>query len=122
MPADTSQVEALAQSLERSSNRVGREAAAEVRKSAKRGVEAAKANAPVASGELRDSIGILSTRGNGNAGSFSMSFGSELYYAAFVNDGTSKMAPRPYAEPALAEVEGGFVKAMEDLGFKALDL
>ena len=66
----------------------------------------AKANVPVDTGELRDSIEKTLRQGNkggvvevgSNIGSSAQAHG---YYAFFVEYGTSKMPPKPYLRPAL---------------------
>lgn len=38
---------------------------------------------------------------------------ADAYYSAFVEDGTSRMAPQPFMRPALDRVEPGFIAALE---------
>lgn len=70
--------------------------------------------APVESGELRDSIGVL--RRTGNATSRSREIGSDLRQAYFTEVGTSVMAPQPWATPAAAAGVERLGVEMERLG------
>lgn len=56
-------------------------------------VMGAKQDVPVRTGALRDSITIFSVSQS------SAEVGSDLYYAGYVEKGTSKMAAQPYLEP-----------------------
>lgn len=56
---------------------------------------AAKSNCPVRTGRLRDSIEIR------NDGPTARLIGTDLYYAIYVEKGTSRMAAQPFLRPAL---------------------
>jgi HK97 gp10 family phage protein len=71
-------------------------------------VEAAKANAHVLSGELRDSI---SGTANGSKGKVT----ARSKHAWFNEVGTSRMAPIPFMLPALETTAPGFIAAMAKL-------
>lgn len=60
--------------------------------------ETAKSFAPIAGGELRDSITSEVTEGTGGV---TAEAGPEVYYGRFVEYGTSKMAPQAFMGPAL---------------------
>ncbi len=77
-----------------------------------KGEALSKSNAPVRTGALRGSIhSTIDTNGD----SISGTFGSDLYYAKFVERGTSRMAPQPYIAPAFAAVEPPFLAAIATL-------
>lgn len=71
----------------------------------------AKVFAPVDTGALMNSIGA-----DVAADSLSAEIGPTVHYGAYVEYGTSRMAPQPYMSPALDAVAPGFVAAMESLG------
>lgn len=68
----------------------------------------AKVLAPVDTGFLRNSI---SSTVRGLVGEV----GPSAEYGAYVEDGTSRMAPQPYMGPATAKNAVAFYKAMEKL-------
>ena len=70
----------------------------------------AQMNAPVDTGFLRGSIGIDGT------GSLTVEIGPTAEYAPYLEDGTYKMAARPFMGPAADVVEPRFVTALEALG------
>lgn len=74
------------------------------------GVRDAKAFAPVDTGALRNSI---SSEVHYSAGSTTGEFGPTVHYGEFVEDGTSRMAPRAYVGPAFDRNTPPFVSAME---------
>lgn len=57
----------------------------------------AKLECPVDTGRLRNSIS------HGQADENTMAVGTNVEYAAYVELGTSRMAPRPYLAPAIEE-------------------
>lgn len=74
-------------------------------------LEGAIANAPVDTGALRDSI----VRVEEGEGQISIEVGAE--YAAYVEHGTSRMAPQPFLQPAIDAAEsqmGDLLKAVLD--------
>lgn len=121
MPADVSELLALAATLERSSGRLGRDGAQVVRKEAESVKRNMQANAPVRSGELRGSIKVDSV-GSGRGGSMSATISAGTRYAFFQEFGTSRMAPQPFAEPAARQAEASFPSALEKLAADTLDL
>ena len=58
------------------------------------GVERAMIYVPVRTGNLRRSIRVIDDD----------SFGSDVHYAGYVEDGTRYMSARPYMEPAARDV------------------
>jgi HK97 gp10 family phage protein len=77
-----------------------------VKASGEQVAEEAKANAPVLSGALRDSIGVDSS-------GLTAEIGPTVDYASYVEWGTWKDAPQPFMEPA---AEAG----LDDLAEKLL--
>jgi len=69
----------------------------------------AKINAPVDTGNLRNSI-------SADINGMSAEIGPTADYGIYLEYGTSKMAPQPFLGPAFDEVEPGFVRAIEELG------
>jgi HK97 gp10 family phage protein len=69
--------------------------------------DAAKANAPVDTGELRDSIeSIVSSDG------LSVEVGTDVPHGVFVELGTSRMAAQPFLFPAFEREKAGILKDM----------
>lgn len=85
-----------------------------VRKSTADLVRIGKRNAPVDTGNLRNSISGSTTDLEGEAG-------PTAAYGGFVERGTSRMAPQPYMAPALDAVAPGFAQAIAQLGEEAID-
>lgn len=81
----------------------------------------AKANTPVDTGELRDSIRVFTNEVRGNRGR--LAFGSTLIYAAQVEDGGSRNVARHMIGGALAktparlgqQLEAGLNRVLKDL-------
>lgn len=69
--------------------------------------ESAKSICPVDTGALRDSISVSM---EGNRAKIS----ANTDYAAYVEFGTSKMAPQPYLVPSLIGNSGAVLAAMAD--------
>ncbi len=69
--------------------------------------QSAKSMCPVDTGALRDSIGVSM---EGNRAEIS----ANTDYAAYVEFGTSKMAPQPYLVPSLIGNSGAVTSAMAD--------
>lgn len=75
----------------------------------------AKQLAPVDTGNLRNSISSsVSLTG------LVAEIGPTADYAAYVEEGTSKMAPQPYLAPAFSRHSGELVKAFEQISDKLL--
>ena len=72
-------------------------------------MNAAKANAPVLTGNLRRSIAIVD-----GPGPQEITIGTDVEYAPFVEFGTSKMAAQPYLRPAIDENHDAVIGAIED--------
>lgn len=73
----------------------------------------ARRNVPVDTGFLRSSITRESRRSATGAVS---EIGPEANYGAYVENGTSRMAPQPYLVPAALQHEDGFMEGLEQLG------
>lgn len=112
---DTSEVYALSATLDRSSGSVGAPAAAVVRKTARAIERDAKANVPVETGTLRESIST-SIEGDGRFASMSASIIASARYAGYVEYGTSDTAPEPFMRPAFDRHIGTFERGMADIG------
>jgi HK97 gp10 family phage protein len=81
----------------------------------------AKAIVPVDTGNLRASISreITADTFRGAGGQFGGVVGPTAEYGAYVEYGTSRMAPQPYMGPAFSRRAPQFVKAMEQIPGKA---
>lgn len=112
---DLSELNRLTVDLERAGGQVGAQASAVVRKTALDVEATAKAFAPVDLGALRNSIGHDIT-GDGRFGAIEAEIGPTVEYGAYVEFGTSRMAPSAYMGPALDRHSGDFVSALEQLG------
>jgi len=75
-----------------------------------------KRGAPVDTGFLRSSIKPSDLRRVGQTGVIEGETGPTADYGGFVENGTSRMAPRPYMAPAADAVEPGVVAAFEEMG------
>ena len=73
----------------------------------------ARRNTPVDTGFLRSSITRESRRSVTGAVS---EVGPEANYGAYVENGTSRMAPQPYLLPAALQHEDTFLQGLEQLG------
>lgn len=71
-------------------------------------VQSAKANAPVLTGKLRESIIATKTETS------SVAFSVEVDYASFVHDGTSKMSDNPFLLNAILENESLLLNAYKN--------
>lgn len=115
MPVDVSEVLKLAADLEAARPRVGRDTAAVVRRTAKAVQVSAKAGAPVGppptGGELQDSINTK-FYGDGRSGRMSAVIRAGTDHGYLVEDGTSRMGPRPFMASALSGQEAAFVQAI----------
>lgn len=75
----------------------------------------AKSICPVDTGNLRNSIGTDITDGG-----YAAEIGPTASYGAYVEYGTSRMAPRAYMGPAFDRHSGEFVDALSQLAGKSL--
>lgn len=76
-------------------------------------VEDAKSRVPVRTGHLRDSIQATPVPGG-------FEVGPTKFYAALVEFGTATVPPRPYMMPAAEAAQTEFIKAVQEIGEKAL--
>ncbi|WP_048680509.1 HK97-gp10 family putative phage morphogenesis protein [Kocuria sp. HSID16901] len=95
MRADTSELDAFAARVGRAPSQAESQVSAALTTSAAHIVTEAKTRAPVRTGFLRGSIAVVPI------GRLSVSVGATANYAAYVEQGTSRMAARPYMRPAL---------------------
>lgn len=114
--ADISEVLQLAADLSNVAEKIGPEVQKVVRKSILDVTARGKRRAPVDTGFLKSSITPSDLRRTGQTGVIEAETGPTANYGRYVEDGTSRQAPQPYMAPALAEVEPGFVAAIESLG------
>lgn len=105
MPADVSQLEALAAQFRTAAAPVRKAARATVRDTTKTVESAAKSLVPVDTGSLQGSINS-SVSGGGNSTTGTVEAGEN--YGQFVEFGTSRMAPQPFMTPALEQNEARF--------------
>lgn len=115
MASDFSQIRELSLDLGKSTPRIGSQVAQVVRRTAAAVERDAKMLAPVDTGNLRNSIGT-SMAGGAGAASVAAEVGPTANYGAYVEYGTSRMAPQPYLGPALDRHEQPFVDALGKLG------
>lgn len=110
----------LARDFDRAGDKLGRDAYNLVRMSTLRTEALGKARAPVDTGFLRSSI---TSEFEGGPGSDRImgETGPEAHYAAYVEGGTSRMAPQPYMNPAADVVEPEFYAAAEQIARQVLD-
>lgn len=113
MPADVSQLLALAADLEEAGNAGLTAVDKVIADYGDKVAEAARNSAPVRTGRLKGSIRVTK-------GAHRVEIEATEYYAQFVEFGTSKMAPEPFMEPALAANEGGFADDLAKAAMKAL--
>lgn len=111
---DTSEVVALAAAYSRVSEEVGQLANVIVRKTAHDIAADAKNFVPVDTGNLKSSIGTDATA-TGGGGAYEAVIGPTASYGIYVEQGTSRMAPRLYMSGALDRRQPAFVQAMEQL-------
>ena len=111
---ETGQLAALRADLGKAGVETTRKAGQVVRKSAADTESAAKQQAPVDTGALRNSIGVTMQ------GPLSAEIGPTVSYGIFLEWGTHKMAAQPYMGPALDRIAPGFEAAMEQLGGEIL--
>ncbi|MEU4410762.1 HK97-gp10 family putative phage morphogenesis protein [Streptosporangium sp. NPDC023963] len=79
-------------------------------------VAGAQALVPVDTGNLKNSIGV-----DFDLDEFGFTVVATANYAAFVELGTSRMAPQPYMGPAFEAAVEPFVKAIESIGGRVLE-
>jgi len=118
---DNSEVLDLAKGFDRAGGRVGREVAALVRKTTTAVEKSATRNAPVGeTGDLRREIKQTIT-GDGRNSEITGNVFSDVPYARFVEEGTSRNRPQPWLGPAVNEHEDAFNAAVEKIVSGALD-
>lgn len=117
MSADVSQLDDLADDLAaapvaalKQSRTVVQKATADIKRDA-------QIAAPVDTGTLRNSIGYRTTI---SAAATEGEVGPTASYGAYVEDGTSRMAPQPYMGPAFDRNAPLFIAAMEALGAEVI--
>lgn len=125
MPIDNSQVKALTVAIDVVQKETGPRARVVVRKTALDIVRDAKAIAhqkfsSEATGATANSISASDLRRVGTSGDLTVEIGPTTYYAWFVENGTSRMAAKPFMGPAADRNEGPFAEAMGQLAEGAL--
>lgn len=115
---DFGELRALSIDLAAAAGRVGALASAAVRKTALDIQADAQAIVPVDTGNLKSSIGV-DVAGDGRFGVVEAEIGPTASYGAYVEYGTSRMAPQPYMGPAFdrraPDLERTLGQAVEDL-------
>ncbi len=101
----------LALDLEKAALKVQRQAPQLVAKHAQALEQLAKDLCETDTGRTRDSIGFDLT----DAGMTAV-IGPQTFWAPFLEWGTSKMAPRPFMNPAADEIEPAFGRDLDQLG------
>ncbi|WP_426566383.1 HK97-gp10 family putative phage morphogenesis protein [Angustibacter sp. McL0619] len=114
------QLNSLSADLGKASARVGRLAAVAVRASASDIERNAKLFCPVDTGNLRNSIST-DLRGDGRSLAMEAEIGPTANYGAYVEFGTSRMAPHAYMGPAFDRGAVLFQLAIEQLTAHILD-
>lgn len=104
---DVSEVRALATELGAAAAAVPTRAAATLRERVAAAEDTMRAAAPVATGDLRDSIGTTWE------GPLAAEVGPTVDYAGFVEGGTSDTAPQPFVGPAADAEEYESTSAFE---------
>lgn len=116
--SDFGELRALSIDLAAATGRVGALAAVAIRKTAADIQADAQVLAPVDTGNLRNSIGT-DIAGDGRFGVIEAEIGPTADYGAYVEYGTSRMAPQPYMGPAFDRrapgLEQALGRAVEDL-------
>lgn len=120
MPIENSEVKALSSAFGATGRTMGARARVVVRKTALDIVRDAKAIAhqkfsDQATGATANSIGTSDLRSVGTVGDLTVEIGPTTYYAWFVENGTSRMAPKPFMGPAADRNEGPFQQAMAQI-------
>lgn len=110
---DVSELNTLAADFGKAAGAVGDKVAQVLRKTAMDIEADAKMFAPVDTGNLRASIGHTDLAVT--AGALETVIGPTAEYGAFVEFGTSRMAPHAYMGPALDRRTPGFVSALEQV-------
>lgn len=114
MKADVSEILELASDFKRAGGRVGKEVANNVRETTTAVERSAKRNAPVDTGALRDGITQTITGSGRGAGITGSVFSTETY-GRFVEEGTSRQAPRPWLGPATTEHAAAFQRNIDKI-------
>lgn len=116
--SDFGELRALSIDLAAATGRVGTLASAAIRKTAADIQADAQVLVPVDTGNLQSSIGVDVT-GDGRFGVIEAEIGPTADYGAYVEYGTSRMAPQPYLGPAFDRrapgLEEALGRAVEDL-------
>jgi HK97 gp10 family phage protein len=114
MPADVSELEALAAKMKLAGVRVRREQRKVVKETTDRVTQSAKSHAPVATGALSASI-------TGTVRGMKGKVSTDIRYAQFMEFGTYKDAPQPYMAPALEEGTGSYLADSFEAAKRAMD-
>lgn len=113
---DFSELARLEVVLDQASSKAEEMAKVAVKKTGFDTVAGAQALAPVDTGNLKNSIGV-----DFDADEFGFEAGPTAEYGAYVELGTSRMAPQPYLLPAFDRASEQFVKAIETIGGRVLE-
>ncbi len=120
MPADVSQLLALAAEYDAAGGKVAQATVEAVTKAAQAGTDVAKAQAPRRTGTLASSI-AFTVAGAGGAGGARATVRATAYYGWYVYAGTSRQAPQPgWMDSAADAAQAKLVEAMSAAVAEAL--
>ena len=115
------QLRRLSADIARAAKTTGARAQIVVRKTAYDIERTAKNKVPVDTGNLKGSIGHSDARSVGRSGTLAIEIGPTANYGAYVELGTSRMAPQPYMGPAADLHAPAFEQAMQQIGLEGLN-
>ena len=111
----------LAADITKAAKTTGARAQVLIRKTAIDIESDAKRIVAVDTGNLKGSIGHSDLRTVGRSGSLAVEIGPTASYGIFLEQGTSRAAPRPFMGPAADRHTPGFEQAMSQLGMEGLN-
>lgn len=115
------QLRQLSADIAKAAATTGAKAQVVVRKTAYDIERAAKNKVPVDTGNLKGSIGHSDARSVGRSGTLAIEIGPTASYGAYVEFGTSRMAPQPFMGPAADQHAPAFEQAMQQIGLEGLN-
>ncbi|NSW92317.1 MAG: HK97 gp10 family phage protein [Firmicutes bacterium] len=114
-------VNELIKNLEAVSDNITKDLTKAVKAGAKIVLDDAKARAPVDTGELRDNMTMRVVEKDRSQVEIDVGPGKDQFYGLFIEQGTSKMAAKPFLRPALDENKEKVQKAITDEIEKAIN-